>query len=405
MIRMAVMWGGTHRENDRSGLGRTAMACLAPRSASAVVSPSYSAVAAGSVHAVTLDLDRLTSGDYTDRSGEIVVPRAEAGRTARLRRGSVAAPTRRLDVGHGDPDREARPSRVATAQGLRENLCRQFGVTYHKLRGDAALYVDGSYVEPIDPLFVTPECSGSMTSIAIAPYPLDPFGSRPGIPRTATYLGAITLRYAWLPPSFGSVDKERDAVGVNANARFAIMKDYHGVIFSRNGRLIDVQTRTPWTTFINNDCYIKVEVEFSASARRSVRRYDFEAASDSLPVRMGLLCKPAYPRRSSNSGPRSKRPSSIVAWRRCRRTPGTTRLSERAMSAPCRLRGRSGPPREIGPARRPLSDWCSSTARTNPFFRIDRSQRRSHPAPQHGPPVLSRHLRRAGGHPRIALCA
>ena len=78
-------------------------------------------------------------------------------------------------------------------------------------------------------------------------------------------MGAIVLRYAWLPPSFGSVDKQRDAVGLNANARFSILKDYHGLLFSRNGRLIDVQTRTPWTTFINNDRYIKVEVEFSAT--------------------------------------------------------------------------------------------------------------------------------------------
>jgi hypothetical protein len=84
-----------------------------------------------------------------------------------------------------------------------------------------------------------------------------------------SYAGAVTglvvLRFAWLPPSFGSIDKGRDAVGLNANARFAVMKDYHGAIFSRMGRLINVQTRTPWTTFINNDRYIKVEVEFSAS--------------------------------------------------------------------------------------------------------------------------------------------
>jgi hypothetical protein len=54
-------------------------------------------------------------------------------------------------------------------------------------------------------------------------------------------------------------------VGVNANQRFRVLKTYHGMLFSRNGRLIDVQARTPWTTFINNDRYIKVEVEFSAA--------------------------------------------------------------------------------------------------------------------------------------------
>ena len=93
---------------------------------------------------------------------------------------------------------------------------------------------------------------------------LDPVTIEVRDPDSGGYRGAIALRYAWLPPSFGSIDKERDAVGLNANARFSIMKDYHGLIFSRNGRLIDLQTRTPWTTFINNDRYIKVEVEFSA---------------------------------------------------------------------------------------------------------------------------------------------
>ena len=43
------------------------------------------------------------------------------------------------------------------------------------------------------------------------------------------------------------------------------IKQYHGIVFSRNGRVIDVQSRTPWTTFINNDRYIRIEVEFSAS--------------------------------------------------------------------------------------------------------------------------------------------
>ena len=40
-------------------------------------------------------------------------------------------------------------------------------------------------------------------------------------PETGAYKGAMVLRYAWLPPSFGSVDKERDAVGLNDRGRIA----------------------------------------------------------------------------------------------------------------------------------------------------------------------------------------
>ncbi len=265
MIRMAVMWGGTHRENDRSGLGRYGygLPCASVSLGRRFV--VYSAVGDGELHAVTMDLDALAAGDYTDRTGEIVVPEAVCAQLPEFVASHIAAA--HADGWHAGTviliDKLDRLE-WATTQGLRENLCRQFGVTYHKLRGEAAIYVDSEFVEPIDPLFLT---SGFhlFDLDADRAHPLDQIRIEVRDPDTATYLGAMTLRYAWLPPSFGSVDKERDAVGLNANPRFAILKDYHGIVFSRNGRLIDVQTRTPWTSFINNDRYIKVEIEFSAT--------------------------------------------------------------------------------------------------------------------------------------------
>jgi hypothetical protein len=43
------------------------------------------------------------------------------------------------------------------------------------------------------------------------------------------------------------------------------MRGHNGIIFSRMGRLIDVESRTPWTVFVNYDRYIGVEVEFDAA--------------------------------------------------------------------------------------------------------------------------------------------
>ena len=74
MIRMAVMWGGTHRENDRSGLGRYGYGLPC---ASVSLGRRFSVIsktAGGPLSQVTLDLDALADGDYTDRYGEIVVP-------------------------------------------------------------------------------------------------------------------------------------------------------------------------------------------------------------------------------------------------------------------------------------------------------------------------------------------
>src|ERR1700744_4446406 len=119
-------------------------------------------------------------------------------------------------------------------------------------------------VLPIDPLFLSPECELYSLDEDRA-RSLDRIEIKVRNPAAPGQEGRISLRYAWLPPSFGAIDKSRDAVGLNANARFPILKSYHGIVFSRNGRVIDVQTRAPWTVFINNDRYIRVEVEFSAS--------------------------------------------------------------------------------------------------------------------------------------------
>lgn len=265
MIRMAVMWGGTHRENDRTGLGRYGYGLPCSSVSLGRRFTVISKVGDGGLYSVELDLDAITAGAYTDSAGDIVVPEPRAMKLPDFVAQHIAAAypegwTSGTVILIDKLDR----LEWSTAQGLRENLCRQFGVTYHKLRGEAALYVDGAYVEPIDPLFLTPGFHLQDLDEERA-QPFDPVRVEVRSPETGAYMGAIVLRYAWFPPSFGSVDKGRDAVGLNANGRFSILKDFHGLIFSRNGRLIDVQTRTPWTTFINNDRYIKVEVEFSAT--------------------------------------------------------------------------------------------------------------------------------------------
>jgi hypothetical protein len=265
MIRMAVMWGGTHRENDRRGLGRYGYGLPCSSVSLGRRFSVISQIADGSFRSVTLDLDAITAGEYTDASGEIVVPEPIPAEPP-------AFVSRHIAEVYPDGFRSGTIILVekldrlewTTAQGLRDNLCRQFGVTYHKLRAEAALFVDGAFVEPIDPLFLTPGFH-LVDLDTDKSNPFDPVRIEVRDPESSAYLGAVTLRYAWLPPSFGSIDKARDAVGMNANPRFSILKDYHGLIFSRNGRLIDIQTRTPWTSFINNDRYIKVEVEFSAT--------------------------------------------------------------------------------------------------------------------------------------------
>lgn len=265
MLRLAMMWGGTHRENDRTGLGRYGYGL--PCSAISI-GRSYTVIsklAGDRPFAATFNIDALDAGKYRNSAGNITLPPARRitlpafvnehlNRTYQggWRSGTIVL-IEKLD----------RPGWTTTL-GMRTNLVRHFGVTYHKLIHETAIHVDGHRVLPIDPLFLNPECELFSLDEDRA-QPLDRIEIGVRNPAALNREGRISLRYAWLPPSFGAIDKSREAVGLNANARFSILKDYHGLIFSRNGRIIDVQTRAPWTMFINNDRYVRVEVEFSAS--------------------------------------------------------------------------------------------------------------------------------------------
>ncbi|WP_051881322.1 ATP-binding protein [Parvularcula oceani] len=265
MIRLAVTWGGTHREGDRVGLGRYGYGLPSSAVSLGRRFTVYSKPPHGDLYAVTLDLDDLAEGAYHDKEGDIVVPIAERARLPCHLQEIIR--TAWSDGWHAGTvvlieklDRLPWPGRTRFV----ERLTQRVGVTYHKLRDRTDLYVDGTYVEPIDPLFLT----GGQALFELDDDRATAFDSirlELSAPDTGEYLGAITVRYAWLPPSFGSKEKTRDAVGLNANERFDVMKTYHGVLFSRNGRLVDVQARTPWTSFINNDRYVRAEVEFSAT--------------------------------------------------------------------------------------------------------------------------------------------
>lgn len=263
MLRLAMMWGGTHRENDRHGLGRFGYGLPCATVSMGRRFTIYSKLRGGSCHSVSLDLDLLDNGSYQMDALKIAIPAAQP---AALPGFVVDTIERNHPQGWESGtvvviDKLDRLDWVTTT-ALRRNLLRHFGVTYHKLLTATAIHVDGEKVRPIDPLFLDPE--GEF-------HALDQDRAQALDPMTIAIdcgdgnSGDLTLRYSWLPPSFGATDKSRDAIGLNANERFPIIKAYHGLVFSRNGRVVDVQSRTPWTTFINNDRYIRVGVEFSAS--------------------------------------------------------------------------------------------------------------------------------------------
>ena len=158
MLRLAMMWGGTHRENDRNGLGRFGYGLPCATVSMGRRFTIYSKLKGGSCYSVSLDLDLLDNGSYQIDGLKIAIPAAQP---AALPWFVVDAIERNHPQGWESGtvvviDKLDRLDWV-TATGLRRNLLRHFGVTYHKLLTATAIHVDGEEVRPIDPLFLDPE--------------------------------------------------------------------------------------------------------------------------------------------------------------------------------------------------------------------------------------------------------
>ena len=262
MIRASMTWGGTHRENDRSGFGRYGYGLPSSAVSQGRRYTVYSKIEGADIWAVTIDIDEI--GNYTDERGHVVVPGA---RKAKLPSFVQAYVKEHLKGGwtHGTVVVMEKLDKMTkrTAGTLHSLLVEHIGVTYHKLRGDFDIFVNGTLVDPIDPLFTTPGYRyydlDEQRANALEPIVIDVRDAQ-----TKESKGKLTVRMSYMQPTFGSIDKARPADRGNANPRFAILKEYNGFIFSRSGRVIDVVTRNPITVLQNNDRFIKIEIDFPA---------------------------------------------------------------------------------------------------------------------------------------------
>jgi hypothetical protein len=276
MTRVAMTWGGTDRENDRRGFGRFGYGLPSAAVSIGRRYTVYSLVEEGKLHAVTVDLDDIEAGAYMSPAGDIVVPSAKLAKLPAFVERHIARnfPGR---WAHGTVVVIEKIDRLRwkTAGALEEHLLRHFGVTYHKMRQRLDIWVNDTRCEPIDPLFLSEGCRwfdlDEQRAEALDPRIIDVRD-----PHTREIVGQIRVRYSYMPFGFGAVDKDKDALGGNQNPRYAVMRDYNGLIISRMGRVIDVVTHVPSSmisdakkierlTFKNNDRYIKVEIDFPAA--------------------------------------------------------------------------------------------------------------------------------------------
>lgn len=268
MIRLAMLWGGTDRENSRAGIGRFGYGLPSSCVSQGKRFEVYSAPEGGKLHMCAIDLTEIEAGKYTDADGEIVVPAPKTATLPRFVQDYIKdhLPGGKFTKGTVVVIDKLDKLTWKAINPLTNNLMEHFGVVYHKLRGQFELTVNGKRVEPIDPLFLTAGYRWYDLDADRAKA-LDPLHIDVKNKDTKEVVGRITVRFASMSPRFASVDKTK-GVGSrseNANERFAILKEYNGFIIARMGRIIETVRHSPLTTFVNNDRYFKIEVDFDAS--------------------------------------------------------------------------------------------------------------------------------------------
>lgn len=267
MLRLSVLWGGTHREGSRTGFGRFGFGLPSASVNQARRFSVFSLTQGGSWHAITIDLDDIREGKYNDATGRVVAPDVVKQAPPGWVLDYVKQSFPKTGLKNGSVVLWEKLDRLKwrTTSAMTKNLLEHFGVTYRKYLSSINIVLDGTRVEPTDPLFVTP---------GYRYFDVDEDRASPRDP--ANFLVAskltgekakVSIRYAKFPRHFFSIDKTKDASKGNANSRFAVANAHRGIIVTRMGRQIDVVEHTPWDgfeKFRNDDRYWAVEVDFPA---------------------------------------------------------------------------------------------------------------------------------------------
>jgi len=262
MIRHAVRWGGTDRENDRSGFGRYGYGLPSAAVSLARRYSVYSKTAGKKWYVVEVDLDKLgQAASDTVRVDELLQPRlAELPHWLNGTAGNILVPELKSGtiVVLEDADRLRTISGWNSVKALKMKLLQHFGVIYRHTLQNKKIWVGDERTEIIDPLFLLPKARyADETGIAAKKVEAAAFEME-----SSVGTGVVRIRASVLPPNFQLADPRQYGIkGAKLSQRHQIMRNNNGILVCRAGRQIDVVT-PPWTRFQTYDANIKIEVDF-----------------------------------------------------------------------------------------------------------------------------------------------
>ncbi len=271
MMRAGVRWGGTHRENDREGLGRYGFGLPSAAVSMTEHYEVYSKLKGGDWYKLEINLHDIAAGKLTNEKGQVVAPNPIKAELPKFIQTFLKKQRRTLDS--GTVINIVNPDRLSTGyrrlSSLKQKLMQNIGLVYRNTLKDKRITVNGDQIQAIDPLFLTPGCmyhdiGNGVQSNAL---PSVVFSAKGNNGRT----GNIRMRFCVMDLNFTQVTDDGGNTKLH-KPRFAVMTENHSFfIVTRAGRQIDLVTRTPlqrkpWSELkvlsANYDKYWGVEIDF-----------------------------------------------------------------------------------------------------------------------------------------------
>ena len=266
MMRAAVTWGGTHRHNDREGLGRYGFGL--PSAAVSITRhyDVYSRITNGKWHKISIKLDEIAQGKFTDEHGAIRAPETVEADLPNFVKHALGSHS----LEHGTIiilktiDRPS-PGYV-TPVSFDSKLVEHLGLVYRGLLPNCQILVNEKKVEVINPLFLT--STGRFYKVKANDLKAQErnklefqFDTADG-KRT----GTIRIRFSYLPFGFQGTELNRKE-DAELDGRFKVMKENNAFfIVTRAGRQIDLVSKTQFSksdfTLGNNDRHWAIQLDF-----------------------------------------------------------------------------------------------------------------------------------------------
>jgi hypothetical protein len=266
MVRAALVWGAGTRAENRAGFGKYGYGLPSASVSQCHRVTVYSKTAEGTWHSAYLDIDEISEGSWNNGNRiEMPVERAQEPPPFVI---DFLKTEGRWPLGHGTVVLWEGLDRVDYKQRekLRSTLLTNLGVIYRNYLVSTPMTVDGTQVEPCDPLFLTEGFRyydiDEDRAIGLEPATVD-FKDK----QTGEVVGHMRLRFARMPATFfrkPEAKKTNKPGPKQTNERLEIADANNGIIFLRNGRQIDVirPPRALGSINATTDRFWSIEVDF-----------------------------------------------------------------------------------------------------------------------------------------------